>query len=126
MGKQKVKLLWASSIGFYLVLKDLLKRVVCAINYHVIFFPSSYDLPQQLLWMLFAYFIQFDKWRTSFIDKRNLLLIFCFLFSLFLSSAMGGLGRIDDVDSAQLLLPCTKVIFCTCYFTDKNLFIFSE
>lgn len=39
---------------------------------------------------------------------------------------MGGLGRIDDVESAQLSLPCTKVIFYSCYFTDKNMFIFPE
>lgn len=76
--------------------------------------------------MLFAYFIQFDKWKTSFIDKRNLLLILFVLFSLLLSSAMGGLGRIDEVESAQLSLPCTKVIFHFCYFTDKTMFIFPE
>lgn len=33
------------------------------------------------------------------------------LFSLCLYSATGGLGRVGDVESAQLRLPCTKVIF---------------
>lgn len=39
---------------------------------------------------------------------------------------MGGQGMIDDVESAQLSLPCTKVIFHFCYFTGKNMFIFPE
>lgn len=38
-------------------------------------FHSSCDLPLRRLWMLFAYFRQFGKWKTSSIDSRNLLLI---------------------------------------------------
>jgi len=31
-------------------------------------FHSSCDLPLRWLWMLFSYFRQFDKWKTSFTD----------------------------------------------------------
>lgn len=48
------------------------------------------------------------------------------LFSLLLYLTMAGLGRIDDVESAQLCLPCTKVIFDSCYFTDMNIFFFLQ
>lgn len=59
------------------------------------------------------------------VKEPTLNLVFV-LFSLSLYSATGGLGRVDDVESAQLCLPCTKVIFHSYYFTDMTIFIFLE
>lgn len=48
------------------------------------------------------------------------------LFSLSLYSAMGGLGRVDHVESAQLHLHCTKAIFHSHYFIDMSTWISLE